>query len=94
MNVTSVYDAIREMRAKSERKEEVAFSYMSYSITKDKSEGEICVEHAILYRKPKDPRNIYHEYMLTYLDTDTGEVRQCWQPLIMSYNHEPIKSID
>lgn len=94
MSVTSVYDAIREMRRKSEKKEEFAFSYMSYSITKDRSEGEVVVEHAILYKNPKDSKNIYREYMLTYLDTDTGEVRQCWQPLIMSYNHEPINSID
>lgn len=82
------------MRRLSEKKEEFAFSHMSYSITKDKSEGEICVEHAILYKNRKDSTNQYQDYMLTYLDTDTGEVRQCWQPLIMSFNHSPLTSID
>lgn len=53
----TVYEAIEEMRSKSERREEFAFSYMSYSITRDNSEGEVC---------------------------------QCWQPLIMTYNHEPL----
>lgn len=92
--VTSVYEAIKEMRSMSERKEEFAFSFMSYSITKDKSDGEVSVEHAILYKNPKDSKNIYQDYMLTYLDTDTGEVRQCWQPLIMSFNHQQLNSID
>ena len=90
----NVYTAIQEMRRMSEKKEEFAFSFMSYSITKDKSDGEVCVEHAILYKNPKDSKNIYQDYMLTYLDTDTGEVRQCWQPLIMSFQHQQLDSID
>lgn len=90
----NVYTAINEMRRMSEKKEEFAFSFMSYSITKDKSEGEVNVEHAILYKNPKDSKNIYQDYMLTYLDTDTGEVRQCWQPLIMSFQHQQLESID
>lgn len=90
----NVYTAINEMRRMSEKKEEFAFSFMSYSITKDKSDGEVKVEHAILYKNPKDSKNIYQDYMLTYLDTDTGEVRQCWQPLIMSFQHQQLESID
>lgn len=90
----NVYTAINEMRRMSEKKEEFAFSFMSYSITKDKSDGEVNVEHAILYKNTKDSKNIYQDYMLTYLDTDTGEVRQCWQPLIMSFQHQQLDSID
>lgn len=82
------------MRSMSERKEEFAFSHMSYSITKDKSEGEVVVEHAILYKNSKESTNSYQDYMLTYLDTDTGQVRQCWQPLIMSFQHQQLDSID
>lgn len=82
------------MRRMSEQKKEFSFSFMSYSITKDKSDGEVNVEHAILYKNPKDSKNAYQDYMLTYLDTDTGQVHQCWQPLIMSFNHEPLTSID
>ena len=90
----NVYEAIKEMRRMSERREEFSFSFMSYSITRDESEGEVVVEHAILYKTPKESKNIYQDYMLTYLDTDTGEVRQCWQPLIMSFNHQKLNSID
>lgn len=92
--IETVYGAVREMRRLSAEEKEFAFSYMSYSITKDKSDGEVVVEHAILYKKPKDTKNNFQEYMLTYLNTDTGEVRHCWLPLIMSYNHQPLKSID
>lgn len=90
----NVYEAIKEMRRMSERREEFAFSFMSYSITKDSSEGEVVVEHAILYKNPKDSNNSFQDYMLTYLDTDTGQVRQCWQPLIMTFNHQPLESIN
>ena len=90
----NVYEAINEMRRMSERREEFSFSFMSYSITKDSSEGEVVVEHAILYKNPKDSKNIYQDYMLTYLDTDTGKVRQCWQPLIMTFNQEQLTNID
>lgn len=84
----TIYAAIDKMRQMSERKEEFAFSFMSYSLTRDASEGEIFVEHAILYKNKKDSRNSYQDYMLTFLNTDTGEVKQCWQPLLMSFQHE------
>lgn len=90
----TVYEAIKEMRKRSEQKKPFAFSFMSYSLSRQKSDGEVEVEHAILYKNPKDPENENRNYMLTYLDCSTREVRQLWQPLLMSFEHEPLTSID
>lgn len=89
-----VYEAINEMRRLSEQKKEFAFSFMSYSITRETSDGEVFVEHAILYKNRKDSNNSYQDYMLTYLNTDTGQAHQFWQPLLMSLNHVSLTGIE
>ncbi len=88
-----VYEAIDKMREMSEREEEFAFSFMSYSLTKEESHGEVFVEHALLRKNWKESRNSYQDYMLTYVDTDTGQAHQMWQPLLMSFQHEPLEGI-
>lgn len=90
----TVYEAIQEMRRRSERKQPFAFSYMSYSLTRGTSDGEVEVEHALLHKNPKDPDNENRNYMLTYQNCSTREVHQCWQPLLMSFEHEPLTRID
>lgn len=89
-SLMTVYEAIEKMRAMSEQKREFRFSFMSYSLQRNESHGEVTVEHALLYKNPKDSRNSYQDYMLTYLDTDTGKVGQCWQPLLMRFMDEPL----
>ena len=89
-----VYEAIQNMRRLTQQKQEFAFSFMSYSLSRDKSEGEVFVEHALLVNNAKDSRNAFQDFMLNFLDTDTGTRRQCWQPLIMSFNHTPLDGID
>lgn len=90
----TVYEAIREMRRRSELHQPFAFSYMSYSLQRGESKGEVEVEHALLYKNPRDPQNDNENYMLTYQDCSTREVRHLWQPLLMSFEHEPLTSID
>lgn len=90
----TVYEAISDMRRRSESKQPFAFSFMSYSITRNVSEGEVSVEHALLMKNSKSSKNAYQEFMLTFLDCDTGQTRQCWQPLLMSYQYKPLTSID
>ena len=89
-----VYETIKKMREMTERGEEFAFSFMSYSLTRDVSHGEVFVEHAQLVKNQKDAKNSYQDYMLTYKDTDTGQAHQLWQPLLMSFQHKPLDGID
>ena len=44
-----------------------------------------------LEKKGDDDLN---NFMLTYRDQDTGEAKHFWQPLLMSFNHEILESID
>lgn len=89
-----IYEAIKRMREMTERGEEFAFSFMSYSLTRDVSHGEVFVEHAQLVKNQKDAKNSYQDYMLTYQDTDTGQAHQLWQPLLMSFQHQPLTGIE
>jgi hypothetical protein len=54
----------------------------------------VFVEHAVLRKNKKDSKNSYQDHMLTYLDTDTGQTHQFWQPLLMSFQHEPLTGIE
>ena len=86
----TVFEAIEEMRRLSDQNKEFSLSFMSYSLTRDESHGEVTVEHALLRRNAKDSRNSYQDYMETYIDTDTSELHQFWQPLLMRFNHKAL----
>lgn len=90
----TVYEAIHKMRQLSEKGQAFAFSYMSYSLTRGESHGEVEVEHGLLVKNPKEQKSSYDDCMLTYRNQDTGEARHFWQPLLMSFDHEPIERID
>lgn len=90
----NVYEAISRMRERTAKGKPFAMSFMSYSISRGESHGEVEVEHALLIKNPKESKNDYQDAMLTYRNVDTREVRQLWQPLLMSYEHMPLSSID
>ena len=81
-----VYAAINEMRRLSARRESFNFSYMSYSIARRKSEGVVTVRRARLCKQSRRDRNQYSDYMLDYIDLETGERHTCWQPLLLTLN--------
>jgi hypothetical protein len=97
----TVYEAIHQMRQLTQEDRPFALSYMTYSMQSRKSHGEVTCEHALLVKNPKpaapqgaDGFTPSADYMLTYRDQDTGEARHFWQPLLMSFNHQPLTSID
>lgn len=96
----TVYEAIHQMRQLTAEGRPFALSYMTYSRQKHKSHGEVACEHALLVKNPKpsSPTSADgfcpSDYMLTYRDQDTGEARHFYQPLLLSFNHTPLTSID
>ena len=97
----TVYEAIRQMRLLTARKRPFALSYMSFSLTRRESHGEVEVEHALLTKNPRPADTqgqpgvfTAADFMLTYRDQDTGESHHLWQPLLLSLNHEPLTTID
>ena len=95
----TVYEAIHQMRQLTQEDRPFALSYMTYSMQSRKSHGEVTCEHALLVKNPAPPYPQApvppsQDFMLTYRDQDTGEARHFWQPLLMSFNHQPLTSID
>ena len=93
----TVYEAIHQMRQLTAEGRPFALSYMTYTRQKRQSHGEVACEHALLVKnqRPESADGFCpSDYMLTYRDQDTGEARHFWQPLLLSFNHEQLTSID
>lgn len=90
----TVYEAIHQMRQLTAKGQPFAMSFISYSMQRHESHGEVTVEHALLVKNEKKEDDSLNNFMLTYTDQDTGEAKHFWQPLLMSFNHEPLTSID
>lgn len=90
----TVYEAIHQMRQLTAKGQPFALSFMSYSMQRHESHGEVTVEHALLVKNEKKEDDSLNNFMLTYTDQDTGDAKHFWQPLLMSFNHEPLTSID
>ena len=86
-----MYEAIDRMRELSRRRIPFSFSFMSYSITKRKSEGIVTVRRARLEKRNRRERNKYTDYMLNYTNLDTGERASCWQPLLLTFNDNELE---
>ena len=90
----TVYEAIHQMRQLTAKGQPFALSFMTYSMRRHESHGETTVEHALLVKNEKVADDDLGNFMLTFRDQDTGEAKHFWQPLLMSFNHEPLTSID
>lgn len=86
-----VYAAIDEMRRLSARRESFSFSFVSFSISRRKSEGVVTVRRARLCKQSRRERNQYSDYMLDYIDLETGERHTCWQPLLLTFNDQELE---
>lgn len=86
----NVWDAIKEMREMSGRREPFGFSFMSYNSTAGTSDGVVAVRHARLLERESVKYNRHAESMEKYLDLDTMQVRHFWQPLLMTFNGEKV----
>lgn len=84
----NVYEAIEKMRKLSAAGESFSFTFMSYNSSAGKSDGVVEVRHGMLRTRQSTDYNKNAEYMESYIDLDTGEYRQFWQPLLMTFEGE------
>ena len=84
----NVYEAIEKMRKLSAAGESFSFTFMSYNSSAGKSDGVVEVRHGMLRARHSADYNKNAEYMESYIDLDTGEYRQFWQPLLMTFEGE------
>ncbi len=89
----TVYEAIREMKELTDKGQTFSFSFMSYSIDKNKSHGIVTIEHAKLRASNRKERTRYNDYLLNFVDMDTFEEKSCWQPLLLEFNGKTLDLI-
>ncbi len=84
----NVYEAIEKMRKLSAAGESFSFTFMSYNNSDGVSNGVVNVRHGRLRARESVHYNKNAEMMESYVDLDTGEYRQFWQPLLMTFEGE------
>lgn len=85
-HLTSIYDAIATMRALTREGKYFSFSFMSYSHTRQKTDGIVHVRRARLRKRGKEVHNQYAELQEEYVDIETGEPRRFWHCCLMTFN--------
>lgn len=86
MGTLTVYEAISAMRKLSAQGQEVSFSFMSYSESKQRTEGIVEVRRARLRPRSKDFAIENGDLLEPYTDLDTLEQRRFHIPTLMTFN--------
>lgn len=81
-----VFEAIKKMRELTGKGIPFSFSFMSYSMDKNKSDGIIEVSKAKLRKQSKIEDNRFADIMINYYDVESHEYGQCYQPLLLEFN--------
>lgn len=63
-----------------------SFKFRKYDRSRRKGGDLVTVSAAKLRPKASDEAVENSSYKLYYVDTETGEARVCWQPLIVEFN--------
>lgn len=84
----NVYEALDRMRRLSAAGGSFSFTFMSYNRSAGTSEGIVEVRHGRLRERESTAYNRNAEMMESYIDLDTGEYRQFYQPLLMTFDGE------
>ena len=87
----NVFDAIKEMQTITVSGGSFSFSFMSYSLDKNKSNGPRTVQHAQLLPGHLSNRYQHADYLIRFRDMDTYEERHFWLPLMMTFNNNDIE---
>lgn len=86
MGQLTVYEAISAMRKLSAQGQEVSFSFMSYSESRQETEGIVEVRRARLRPRSQDADFLNGDLLEPYTDLDTLELRRFNIPTLMTFN--------
>ena len=82
----TVFEAIAEMRRLSKLGQPFSFSFMSFQRSKNLSSGIIEVKCAKLRPRGPADQSENAELIEPYLDVQTNQPREFYQPLLMTFN--------
>lgn len=86
-----VFDAINQMRSLSKAKKSFSISFMSYSRSRQSTDGIVVVTQARL--KPRTKKATYQnsEIIEEYIDLATNESRKFYHPTLMTFNGQKLE---
>jgi hypothetical protein len=87
MEQINVYEAIRAMRKLSADNFPFTFSFISCDTSRRTSSGLVTVENAVLSKGLPKSKSKHANNLIAYENTDTGEKKHFWLPLLMSFNN-------
>ena len=87
MKEINIYDALRLMRKLSAENFPVKFSFVSCDRSRRSSQGLVTVERGILTPGLPSKKSVYAKNLIAYENTDTGERKHFWLPLLMTVNN-------
>lgn len=90
--IMELFEAIRQMRELSKRNISFGFSFMSYNETAQRSEGIVEVRHARLRARTQEAHHRNAEIIEEYVNTDTGDARRFYQPLLLGFNGQKVEA--
>lgn len=86
----TIYQAISSMRELTKAGKTFSFSFMSYSRSRQQTEGIIEVRTARLRNRGKKENNIQAEIMEEYMDLDQNQPRHFYHPALMTFNGQKV----
>ena len=91
MGKLTVYEAINQMRELSKAGEAFSFSFMSFSDSKQYTEGIVEVRRGRLTAKSAEMDKKNDDIIQPYTDLDILEPRQFYIPSLMTFNGQKTK---
>ena len=91
MGKLTVYEAINQMRELSKAGEAFSFSFMSFSDSKQSTEGIVEVRRGRLTTKSAEMDKKNDDIIQPYTDLDILEPRQFYIPSLMTFNGQKTK---
>ena len=86
MSGITVYKAIEQMRELTREGKSFSIAFMSCDTSRQKSQGIVEVHRAKLRKQTPSEDDRFGDIKLNYVDCDTGEARNFYQPLLMAFN--------
>lgn len=90
MEKINVYDALKVMRKLSAENFPFSFSFISCDRSRKTSQGLVVVENGILTKGLPSKKSKYAKNLIAYENTESGERKHFWLPLLMTFNNYKI----
>ncbi|WP_018676126.1 hypothetical protein [Riemerella columbina] len=82
----NIYDALRAMRKLSSQNIPFRIGFISCDRSKQKSSGYIELDRVLLSAGLPKKKSRYANNLIAYEDTETGDKKHFWLPLLMKFN--------